>query len=1183
MIDKNKKKIRLNFKLLRNKNNTEKENSFQSFSKFKRTESLPNLKYEKYKENISYSNNYNTLNPQDIQEIHINFKNSKGINNIIEINKNNQNQDISERNSLSFKNKMNNSFSQESINSQNGNILDSVQIFHNNIYSQPTSELYNKKLGTNQQQKNFNKKYRKKENKSIDITYYKPTLFINKYENNNNNFMKKYEPNEYYSQNNSFNINRTNLDEDIKLSNTSNYNQENIIKHINSLSTVNSIPKPQKFKKKIDPIQIKRSNESNKISLYFDDVNNINKNNNNSYNHNHRYYDIKTVNNADLYKNKRKIFMKKSINDYKNKLYINRTYSPRYLKNIEKFGIKISFSNKKKNDSIDLISPELFNDLKAFSCDKPKRQVILSDLDNNKINEFNNIQKQNRINGRMENYNKMRKKYIKRLSSYLLKNKKNKLRKINNRKGKYDIIDIKEKIKEDKKKRSISNTNKLKKKDIIKDSPSATSIKKEDDKGGKIDFKLPIFNNHKAKNDIKTKNIIKNKINQNSFRDGININKNIIQLNASKTIQKWWRNILFQFFTDLSIIKIQSVFRGYLYRKQLKNNFRNKNESKKNDKFKESGNIKKIIFIQKKWREFFSSLKNKKKLNKSSSIKEEEEKIFKKLNKYQYNNNFYGNMSLNNMFIQKNNSFGIVSNNRRNSFDDKNGINYFNELIQNNNNDSNNEFSSIIQYKNDRNKNDENNYDDEDINNYLILDYKKDKFNKNILSVPIFITNKKNLKICYYSKENYKNIGKEKITFIQNKYRKYLKNKNNNKRIYADKIKINKKPVFLPCFINIIRLIKSNVVDGDKNNKEFFNNNNIIKINKESSTNPIIINYMHDIDFSITNKMKINQIKNIPCLKKCYISKNNIIIKKKVTSIDLQENSKYNCDSFKKINKVDYQISKNINNYIKNSYSKKQKNYNNSYNNKYLISYFSNEINGKPKKLPVYLISSINTNIISSKINKKNILEIDNQNKNLNYVGIKLELIEKIPIKIRCYITKDYIVKNNNKNSGINYKFKNKILNEKEDGHKKDEIYKIPILKKDCFISKINKKDNSKEIKILQLFLKKIFNKNKKVFEKIYMKIIILNNFITKEFKDNSLDKNKIILIQKKFRKFQKNKKLYEKKNLFEKYRKKALNNEIFKVEIIMVEKIIILQIVLKKIPIHMKILLQIMAQMIIL
>ena len=160
MIDKNKKKIRLNFKLLRNKNNTEKENSFQSFSKFKRTESLPNLKYEKYKENISYSNNYNTLNPQDIQEIHINFKNSKGINNIIEINKNNQNQDISERNSLSFKNKMNNSFSQESINSQNGNILDSVQIFHNNIYSQPTSELYNKKLGTNQQQKNFNKKYR---------------------------------------------------------------------------------------------------------------------------------------------------------------------------------------------------------------------------------------------------------------------------------------------------------------------------------------------------------------------------------------------------------------------------------------------------------------------------------------------------------------------------------------------------------------------------------------------------------------------------------------------------------------------------------------------------------------------------------------------------------------------------------------------------------------------------------------------------------------------------------------------------------------------------------------------------------------------------------------------------------------------------------------------------------------
>ena len=140
MNGQSKKKTKLNFKLVKNENNIEKEISFQSFSKSKRTESLPNLYYERYRENIPYSNNYNTLNPQDIQEIHINFKNSrKGIYNMIEPDKINQN--TSERNSLSFRNKMN-SFSHESISSQNANISDSIKIFHNNTYTQPTSAVW---------------------------------------------------------------------------------------------------------------------------------------------------------------------------------------------------------------------------------------------------------------------------------------------------------------------------------------------------------------------------------------------------------------------------------------------------------------------------------------------------------------------------------------------------------------------------------------------------------------------------------------------------------------------------------------------------------------------------------------------------------------------------------------------------------------------------------------------------------------------------------------------------------------------------------------------------------------------------------------------------------------------------------------------------------------------------------
>ena len=42
--------------------------------------------------------------------------------------------------------------------------------------------------------------------------------------------------------------------------------------------------------------------------------------------------------------------------------------------------------------------------------------------------------------------------------------------------------------------RSISNNSKLRKKEAVKDNPAATSIRKGDDKGGKIDFIIPTKN-----------------------------------------------------------------------------------------------------------------------------------------------------------------------------------------------------------------------------------------------------------------------------------------------------------------------------------------------------------------------------------------------------------------------------------------------------------------------------------------------------------------------------------------------------------------------------------------------------------------------------------------------------------------------------------------------------------------
>ena len=84
------------------------------------------------------------------------------------------------------------------------------------------------------------------------------------------------------------------------------------------------------------------------------------------------------------------------------------------------------------------------------------------------------------------------------------------------RKDKYNIIDIKEKIKEEKKNRSLSNLFKYKKREIIKDSSSATKIKKQNDIGGKIDLKIQSIKNkrHSIKKGTKRRIILSNLIKQ---------------------------------------------------------------------------------------------------------------------------------------------------------------------------------------------------------------------------------------------------------------------------------------------------------------------------------------------------------------------------------------------------------------------------------------------------------------------------------------------------------------------------------------------------------------------------------------------------------------------------------------------------------------------------------------------
>jgi hypothetical protein len=432
----NEKKMKLNIKLRkRNKTNNENEYSSRSFSRpsNKRTESTPNIPNNiTLNENSPRFNESNFLNSRNIQEIRIDLKNiPKGnIKNYKLHKKNKISYPQSQNNSLSFGNKMNNSFSQESINSPhtyrtNTNFSESISNYHNNTFTQPTNRAYEVKYGKNKKNKIiFNNNYKEKENDSMEIPYYRPKGYRKRNDDNNNSFWKQLDNNDYFSYNNSF-INRTNNDEDLKLNNTINYNHDKIIKRKNSLILINNIPKPNKFKKKIPPIPRKSNVSSNNNSFYFDETNNItNGNSNNINNQNIRYYDMKTDNNSDLYKYKKKIFNRKNIKDYnnfnKNQIYINKTHNPRYLQDIEKIGIKLSFNKKRKNDSIDLISPELFNDLKSYSYERPKKEIFFSDLDINKINDYNNYCNYNNymqynylLNNNMENYDKMRKNILK--------------------------------------------------------------------------------------------------------------------------------------------------------------------------------------------------------------------------------------------------------------------------------------------------------------------------------------------------------------------------------------------------------------------------------------------------------------------------------------------------------------------------------------------------------------------------------------------------------------------------------------------------------------------------------------------------------------------------------------------------------------------------------------------------
>ena len=153
----------------------------------------------------------------------------------------------------------------------------------------------------------------------------------------------------------------------------------------------------------------------------------------------------------------------------------------------------------------------------------------------------------------------------KKLSSYILRNH-------NKRKDiakSYDNTIFKEKIKLVKRKKRPKRKRNNTFDEIILDKPYATPIKKENDKGGKIDLTY-----ERKYNTLNRSNIIKKSINSGIIKEEDSNHKIIINIKNIKNnlnkiilIQKWWKNIL-----QNKIKKVNNKFNKYkLNQKSTKN------------------------------------------------------------------------------------------------------------------------------------------------------------------------------------------------------------------------------------------------------------------------------------------------------------------------------------------------------------------------------------------------------------------------------------------------------------------------------------------------------------------------------------------------------------------------------------------------------------------------------------
>jgi len=180
-------------------------------------------------------------------------------------------------------------------------------------------------------------------------------------------------------------------------------------------------------------------------------------------------------------------------------------------------------------------------------------------LQNSTVNNYSTIKNDKNDKNDKNNLKKCNKKAFvhKKLSSYILKNEnKREIRKFEAKS--FDNSVFKQKIKLIKKKKRPKRLRRNKTFDEVFDKPSATPIKKENDKGGKIELY------DKKYKTVNNKDISNNSIST-EFNHQININIRNIKVNLKKIIliQKWWKSVLQNKSKNSTIYNSYNSFNSY--------------------------------------------------------------------------------------------------------------------------------------------------------------------------------------------------------------------------------------------------------------------------------------------------------------------------------------------------------------------------------------------------------------------------------------------------------------------------------------------------------------------------------------------------------------------------------------------------------------------------------------------